>query len=117
MLEEQAGHEATLAAEKALNSQLARVRAALMQTNSELAQQQALSADLALQQLDLSDVPGAILSVSAFAWYLLLLDVMRVGAMLAAQPAHGKRHCSEMWSACLGEAALICPSTHIAPTS
>lgn len=55
-----------LAAEKTLNSKLAKVRAAIMQTNSELAQQQALSADLALQQLDLSDAPGAALSLSAF---------------------------------------------------
>lgn len=80
-----------LAAEKALNSKLAKVRAALMQTNTELAQQQALSADLALQQLDLSNAPGASLSSSAFA---RCRKCCAGGS--ARQPAHGQTHCPDL---------------------
>ncbi len=51
--------EAAAAAECKLTISRDKIRAAALQTNSELSQQQALLADLDLQQLDLSNTTGA----------------------------------------------------------
>ena len=53
-------HNEAVKKEQALNHQLIRSRATILQMGTEIAQQQSFSADLRLQQLDLSNAKGEI---------------------------------------------------------